>query len=85
VRFAHAFATRWPVESHLLALRAAVVSGLSVMISGKTALIAHFGDPTTNFRAPMIYNPCFEQADIRCGGDADGSPDVSSDLAKSSC
>ena len=31
------------------------------MISGKTTLIAHLGYPTEAFKAPMIYNPYFEQ------------------------
>jgi len=34
------------------------------MISGKTQLIAHLGYPTKSFRAPMIYNPFFEQRGI---------------------
>ncbi|MCE9660062.1 MAG: shikimate dehydrogenase [Burkholderiales bacterium] len=34
------------------------------MISGKTTLIAHLGYPTEAFRAPMIYNPWFEQRGI---------------------
>jgi shikimate dehydrogenase len=34
------------------------------MISGKTTLIAHLGYPTTTFKAPMIYNPYFEDAGI---------------------
>lgn len=34
------------------------------MISGKTTLIAHLGYPTEAFKAPMIYNPYFEQAGI---------------------
>jgi len=34
------------------------------MISGKTALIAHLGFPTETFKAPMIYNPWFEQQGI---------------------
>jgi len=34
------------------------------MISGKTTLIAHLGYPTETFKAPMIYNPYFEQAKI---------------------
>ena len=34
------------------------------MITGKTAFIAHIGWPTHSFRAPMIYNPYFEQAGI---------------------
>jgi shikimate dehydrogenase len=34
------------------------------MIRGTTALIAHIGYPTHAFKAPMIYNPYFEQAGI---------------------
>jgi shikimate dehydrogenase len=34
------------------------------MISGKTQLIAHLGFPTESFKAPMIYNPWFEQQGI---------------------
>ncbi len=34
------------------------------MISGKTALIAHIGYPTSTFKAPMIYNPYFENRGI---------------------
>ena len=34
------------------------------MISGKTQLIAHLGYPTEAFKAPMIYNPWFEQQGI---------------------
>jgi shikimate dehydrogenase len=34
------------------------------MISGNTALIAHIGYPTHAFKAPLIYNPYFEQAGI---------------------
>ncbi|HEX6015845.1 MAG TPA: hypothetical protein VFY87_29405 [Geminicoccaceae bacterium] len=34
------------------------------MIRGTTALIAHLGYPTEAFKAPMIYNPYFEQAGI---------------------
>ena len=34
------------------------------MISGKTVLLAHVGYPTETFKAPMIYNPYFEQAGI---------------------
>ena len=30
------------------------------MISGKTTLIAHIGDPTETFKSPMIYNPWFD-------------------------
>jgi len=31
------------------------------MIRGTTSLIAHIGFPTFAFKAPMIYNPYFEQ------------------------
>ncbi|KAB0633715.1 shikimate dehydrogenase family protein [Burkholderia latens] len=34
------------------------------MISGKTTLVAHIGYPTESFKAPMIYNPWFEQKGI---------------------
>ena len=34
------------------------------MISGKTTLIAHIGFPTEAFKAPMIYNPWFDQHGI---------------------
>ena len=34
------------------------------MINGKTTLIAHLGYPTDAFKAPMIYNPYFDQAGI---------------------
>jgi shikimate dehydrogenase len=34
------------------------------MIRGTTSLIAHIGYPTHSFKAPMIYNPYFEQAGI---------------------
>jgi shikimate dehydrogenase len=34
------------------------------MITGRTTLIAHLGYPTETFKAPMIYNPYFEQAGI---------------------
>jgi len=34
------------------------------MITGKTTVIAHLGYPTEAFKAPMIYNPWFEQAGI---------------------
>lgn len=33
-------------------------------IRGTTALIAHLGYPTENFKAPLIYNPWFERQDI---------------------
>lgn len=34
------------------------------MIRGTTTLIAHLGYPTEAFKAPMIYNPYFEEAGI---------------------
>ena len=34
------------------------------MIRGSTSLIAHIGFPTHSFKAPMIYNPYFEEAGI---------------------
>jgi shikimate dehydrogenase len=34
------------------------------MISGKTTLIAHIGYPTETFKAPLIYNPWFDQRGI---------------------
>ena len=34
------------------------------MISGKTTLIAHIGWPTESFKAPLVYNPWFEQRGI---------------------
>ena len=34
------------------------------MINGNTELIAHIGFPTHAFKAPMIYNPWFEQMGI---------------------
>lgn len=37
-----------------------------MIISGLTGLIAHIGYPTHSFKAPMIYNPYFEQAGIDC-------------------
>jgi hypothetical protein len=36
----------------------------TVVIRGTTTLIAHLGYPTEAFKAPMIYNPYFEQAGI---------------------
>ncbi|SDD43410.1 shikimate dehydrogenase [Cupriavidus sp. YR651] len=35
-----------------------------IMINGKTTLIAHLGYPTETFKAPMIYNPWFDQQGI---------------------
>ena len=34
------------------------------MINGNTSLIAHIGWPTHAFKAPMVYNPWFDQARI---------------------
>jgi shikimate dehydrogenase len=34
------------------------------MINGNTLLIPHIGYPTGSFRAPMIYNPWFEQRGV---------------------
>jgi shikimate dehydrogenase len=34
------------------------------MIRGTTTLIAHFGDPIAPVKAPMIFNPWFEQSGI---------------------
>ncbi|MGM4910469.1 shikimate dehydrogenase family protein [Rhizobium sp. 768_B6_N1_8] len=34
------------------------------MISGTTRLIAHLGYPTESFKAPLIYNPYFEEQGI---------------------
>lgn len=34
------------------------------MITGKTLIVPHIGYPTGSFRAPMIYNPWFEQQGI---------------------
>ena len=60
------------VDSYLLALRAAVSAvqaasrpEAAVTIRGTTGLIAHIGFPTHAFKAPMIYNPYFEQAGHR--------------------
>ncbi len=44
------------------------------MINGKTTLIAHLGYPTEAFKAPMIYNPYFEQAGIDAVVVPDGGP-----------
>ncbi len=35
-----------------------------MLINGHTELIAHIGFPTYSFKAPLIYNPYFEQAGI---------------------
>ena len=34
------------------------------MIDGHTILLAHLGYPTATFKAPMIYNPYFEQIGV---------------------
>ena len=34
------------------------------MIRGTTSIIAHFGDPIAPVKAPMIYNPWFEQRGV---------------------
>ena len=34
------------------------------MIDGNTEIIAHIGFPTHAFKAPMIYNPWFEKANV---------------------
>jgi len=34
------------------------------MIDGSTALIAHIGYPTETFKAPLVYNPWFEERGI---------------------
>ena len=52
------------------------------MIRGTTTLIAHIGYPTESFKAPMIYNPYFEQQGIDAvvmpmGVKADDYPQVS--------
>jgi shikimate dehydrogenase len=33
-------------------------------ITGRTRILAHLGVPTESFKAPMIYNPWFEAADV---------------------
>ena len=43
---------------------------MTALISGHTRLIAHIGFPTESFRAPMIYNPWFEE----CGADVIVTP-----------
>jgi shikimate dehydrogenase len=57
------------------------------MIRGTTALIAHMGYPTESFKAPMIYNPYFEQQGIDAvvmpmGVKAADYPDVLASLRK---
>ena len=57
------------------------------MISGKTRLIAHIGYPTESFKAPLIYNPWFDQNGIDAvvvpmGVRADDFPGVLASLRK---
>jgi len=57
------------------------------MIRGTTTLIAHVGYPTESFKAPMIYNPYFEQQGIDAvvmpmGVKADDYPQVFASLMK---
>ena len=57
------------------------------MIRGSTALVAHIGYPTEAFKAPMIYNPYFEQQGIDAvvvpmGVKADDYPQVLAQLRK---
>ena len=57
------------------------------MIRGTTTLIAHIGYPTETFKAPMIYNPYFEQQGIDAvvmpmGVKADDYPQVFASLMK---
>jgi len=57
------------------------------MIRGTTTLIAHVGYPTEAFKAPMIYNPYFEQQGIDAvvmpmGIKADDYPQVFASLMK---
>jgi 3-dehydroquinate dehydratase-2 len=59
----------------------------SSMIRGTTTLIAHIGYPTESFKAPMIYNPYFEQQGIDAvvmpmGVKAPDYPDVLASLRK---
>lgn len=37
---------------------------MTQLITGHTRFIAHLGTPTHSFKAPMIYNPYFEEAGI---------------------
>ena len=39
---------------------------MTARISGHTRVIAHLGVPTESFRAPMIYNPFFEDRGVDC-------------------
>ncbi len=42
----------------------AVKAAAKGIINGHTELIAHIGFPTHSFKAPMIYNPWFDQAGV---------------------
>ena len=54
------------------------------MIDGNTEIIAHLGYPTHSFKAPMIYNPHFEQAGINAVVVPMGArPDIYPGLLKS--
>src|ERR1700684_3169428 len=51
------------------------------MITGRTKLIVHLGYPTESFKAPMIYNPWFEEKGIDAvvvpvGVEANNYPEV---------
>jgi shikimate dehydrogenase len=61
------------ISSSLILVATAMVTSASVlsrlqlrqrMIDGHTEIIAHLGYPTHAFKAPLIYNPYFEQAGI---------------------
>lgn len=39
---------------------------MTARISGRTRIIAHLGVPTESFKAPMIYNPWFQDRRIDC-------------------
>jgi len=57
------------------------------MINGNTELIAHIGYPTHSFKAPMIYNPYFEKANINAivvpmGCQSDHFPDFLRNIFK---
>lgn len=57
------------------------------MITGRTTVVAHIGYPTHAFKAPMIYNPYFEDAGIDAvvvpmGVQAEDYPSVLPELFK---
>ena len=39
-----------------------------LVIDGNTEIIAHIGFPTHAFKAPMIYNPWFQNAGVNANG-----------------